>query len=136
IFPEAKNPDDYSKRFSNIDPFDLTDMVKNKDIETLHRHDGVTGFAKSLHTNLEHGIISNDIESRKIAFGSNTYKKPPPKGFLYFVVEAFKDPTILILLACATLSLGFGIKEEGAKEGWYEGGSIFVAVLLVIAVSA
>ncbi|GJV87881.1 calcium-transporting ATPase 12, plasma membrane-type-like protein [Tanacetum coccineum] len=136
IFPEAKNPDGYSERFSNVDPFDLTNMVKNKDIETLHKHDGVTGLAKSLHTNLEHGIISNDIESRKVAFGSNTYKKPPPKGFLYFVVEAFKDPTILILLACATLSLGFGIKEEGAKEGWYEGGSIFVAVLLVIAVSA
>ncbi|KAL7220337.1 hypothetical protein ACSBR2_013256 [Camellia fascicularis] len=34
------------------------------------------------------------------------------------------------------LSLGFGIKENGLKEGWYEGGSIFVAVFLVIAVSA
>jgi Ca2+-transporting ATPase len=51
-------------------------------------------------------------------------------------VEAFKDLTIFILLGCATLSLVFGIKEHGIKEGWYDGGSIFVAIILVIAVSA
>ncbi|XVE81695.1 hypothetical protein DITRI_Ditri15bG0086200 [Diplodiscus trichospermus] len=34
------------------------------------------------------------------------------------------------------LSLGFGIKTHGPKEGWYDGGSIFVAVFLVIAVPA
>ncbi|GFP97986.1 calcium-transporting ATPase 12 plasma membrane-type [Phtheirospermum japonicum] len=39
--------------------------------------------------------------------------------------------TILILLVCAALSLAFGIREHGAREGWYEGGSIFVAVFLV-----
>ncbi|CAI9777250.1 unnamed protein product [Fraxinus pennsylvanica] len=47
-----------------------------------------------------------------------------------------EDLTILILLACATLSLGFEIKENGPKEGWYDGGSIFVAVFLVISISA
>ncbi|GFY90690.1 ATPase E1-E2 type family protein [Actinidia rufa] len=34
------------------------------------------------------------------------------------------------------LSLGFGIKQHGPKEGWYDGGSIIVAVVLVVAVSA
>ncbi|GKV50271.1 hypothetical protein SLEP1_g56983 [Rubroshorea leprosula] len=43
---------------------------------------------------------------------------------------------ILILLGCAALSLAFGIKEHGLKDGWYDGGSIFVAVFLVISVSA
>ncbi|CAI9288528.1 unnamed protein product [Lactuca saligna] len=123
-------------QFASIDQTDLTDLVKSKDLEILGKLNGVTGLAESLRTNLEHGISDSEMETRKTAFGSNTYNKPPPKGFVYFVVEAFKDPTILILLACAALSLGFGIKEEGAKEGWYEGGSIFVAVFLVIAVSA
>ncbi|GMP56289.1 hypothetical protein CsSME_00020837 [Camellia sinensis var. sinensis] len=50
--------------------------------------------------------------------------------------EALKDPTIIILLVCAAFSLGFGIKENGLKEGWHDGRSIFVAVFLVIAVSA
>ncbi|KAF5784787.1 putative calcium-transporting ATPase [Helianthus annuus] len=39
-------------------------------------------------------------------------------------------------MGCAVLSLGFGIKEDGIKEGWYEGGSILLAVFLVIVVSA
>ncbi|KAJ0946444.1 putative P-type Ca(2+) transporter [Helianthus annuus] len=121
---------------SSIDQVDLANLVKSKDLELLHTFNGVTGLAKSLHTTLDNGIITHDIEERKITFGSNTYQKPPLKGLVYFTVEAFKDTTIIILLACAVLSLGFGIKEEGAKEGWYEGGSIFVAVILVIIVSA
>lgn len=51
-------------------------------------------------------------------------------------MEAFKDSTIVILLVCAALSLGFGIKQHGPEEGWYDGGSIIVAVVLVLAVSA
>ncbi|RVW96095.1 Calcium-transporting ATPase 12, plasma membrane-type [Vitis vinifera] len=47
-----------------------------------------------------------------------------------------RDPTILILLVCASLSLAFGIKEEGPREGWYDGGSIFIAVFMVVIVSA
>ncbi|CAI9781214.1 unnamed protein product [Fraxinus pennsylvanica] len=55
---------------------------------------------------------------------------------MYFVVEAFKDTIIIIHLACAALSLAFGIREHGIQEGWYEGGSIFVAVFPVVVVSA
>ncbi|RVX21756.1 putative calcium-transporting ATPase 13, plasma membrane-type [Vitis vinifera] len=101
--------------FSNIDHTSLTAVVKEKNLDQLRELGGVEG--------------------RK-TFGSNTYPRPPTKSFFYFVLEAFKDLTILILLACATLSLGFGIKEHGLKEGWYDGGSIFVAVFLVISVSA
>ncbi|KAM0050700.1 putative P-type Ca(2+) transporter [Helianthus debilis subsp. tardiflorus] len=133
---QVTNPSDHSKPFSSIDQVNLANLVKNKDLELLHTFNGVTGLAKSLHTTLDNSIITHDIEERKITFGSNTYQKPPLKGLVYFTVEAFKDTTIIILLACAVLSLGFGIKEEGAKEGWYEGGSIFVAVILVIIVSA
>lgn len=39
-------------------------------------------------------------------------------------------------MVCAILSLGFGIKEDGVKEGWYDGGSIIIAIFLVISVSA
>ncbi|KAA8527659.1 hypothetical protein F0562_035472 [Nyssa sinensis] len=92
--------------FSNIDHSCLTRLVKEKNLDQLVTFDGVEGLASALKTHVENGI------------------------------GAFKDPTILILLVCAALSLGFGIKENGPKEGWYEGGSIFVAVFLVIAVSA
>ncbi|THG18429.1 hypothetical protein TEA_023773 [Camellia sinensis var. sinensis] len=79
---------------------------------------------------------SSDIKQRINVFGSNTYEKPPAKSFLSFVFEAFKDTTIIILLVCAVFSLGFGIKQHGPTEGWYDGGSIIVAVILVVVVSA
>ncbi|KAJ7954820.1 Calcium-transporting ATPase [Quillaja saponaria] len=122
----------------SIDQTSLTRLVKQKNIEKLQEFGGVNRVASALETNVENGIKGdgNDIMCRHQAFGSNTYRKPPSKSFFHFVVEAFKDLTILILLACAALSLGFGIKENGVKEGWYDGGSIFVAVFLVIAVSS
>ena len=121
-----------------IDQKRLVKTVKEKDLISLRQLGGVESVAAALGTNPENGIRDDDQEviKRQEMFGTNTYHKPPPKGLLYFVLDAFKDTTILILLVCAALSLGFGIKEHGAEEGWYEGGSIFVAVFLVIVVSA
>ncbi|XP_047166229.1 putative calcium-transporting ATPase 13, plasma membrane-type [Vigna umbellata] len=128
-------------RSFGIDQTVLTDIVKDKDLQSLDTFGGVEGVATALETHLEYGIKGagggdEDITRRTHVFGSNTYHKPPSKGFFHFVVEAFKDVTILILLACAALSLGFGIKEHGIKEGWYDGGSIFVAVFIVVSLSA
>ncbi|KAI3760125.1 hypothetical protein L1987_50515 [Smallanthus sonchifolius] len=122
--------------FYGVDQTQLINIVQNKDMETLGMFDGVKGLAKALDTHLENGINGQDLNERTTVFGSNTYEKPPPKSLFYFVVEAFKDVTILILMGCAALSLGFGIKEDGIKDGWYEGGSILLAVFLVIVVSA
>ncbi|XP_010545103.1 PREDICTED: calcium-transporting ATPase 12, plasma membrane-type [Tarenaya hassleriana] len=116
----------------------LFQIMKEKDLRGVTTLGGVEGVAAALRTNPTTGIHGNEQElsRRQELFGSNTYHRPPPKGLLFFVSEAFKDTTILILLACAILSLGFGIKEHGIKEGWYEGGSISIAVFLVISVSA
>ncbi|XP_057467680.1 calcium-transporting ATPase 12, plasma membrane-type-like [Actinidia eriantha] len=124
--------------FPDIDQSSLTELVKEKKLNQLVRFDGVEGIASALKTNLDRGLDGDyeDISYRHDAFGANTYKRPPKKGFFRFVWESLRDPTILILLVCATLSLGFGIKEHGAKEGWLDGGSICVAVFLVIVVSA
>ncbi|KAA8527658.1 hypothetical protein F0562_035473 [Nyssa sinensis] len=125
--------------FSKIDQYSsLAQLVKEKNLDQLAQSGGAEGLTSALNTDVEHGILGDaeDISHRQEAFGTNTYRKPPTKSLFHFVWEAFKDLTILILLACAALSLGFGIKENGPKEGWYDGGSIFVAVFLVIAVSA
>ncbi|CAI9762636.1 unnamed protein product [Fraxinus pennsylvanica] len=116
----------------------LSEVVKEKNHQELFKLGGAKGIAASLKTDVNRGIDGalEDIFGRQEEFGTNAYSKPPPKGFFHFVLEAFKDPTIIILLVCAALSLGFGIKENGPKEGWYDGGSIFVAVFLVISVSA
>lgn len=123
-----------------IDQTTLTDLVKEKRLNQLLELGGVEEIASALKTDAEHGIHGygdpQDIAKRVEAFGSNTYMKPPAKGFFHFVWEAFKDLTIIILLGCAALSLGLGIKVHGLKEGWIDGGSIFIAIILVISVSA
>ncbi|KAM1729905.1 hypothetical protein ACFX12_020229 [Malus domestica] len=124
-----------------IDQTTLTNLVKQKNLNQLPELGGVEEIASALKTDAEHGVHGgddpeDDIAKRLKAFGSNTYKKPPTKGFFHFVWEAFKDLTILILLGCATLSLGLGIKVHGLKDGWIDGGSIFLAIILVISVSA
>lgn len=122
----------------DVDKARLANMVKDKNLEALGMFGGVESVAYVLGTIPAKGIRGNDddIAKRRELFGSNTYQRPPPKGLLHFVVEAFNDTTILILLVCAGLSLGFGIKQHGAEDGWYEGGSIVVAVFLVVVVSA
>ncbi|KAL0899298.1 hypothetical protein Bca101_083259 [Brassica carinata] len=121
-----------------IDQETLNDLVKNKNQEKLESLGGPHGLVSALKTNTRLGINeeADEIQRRRSTFGSNSYARQPSKSLIHFVAEAFKDLTILILLGCATLSLGFGIKEHGLKEGWYDGGSIFVAVFLVVAVSA
>ncbi|CAH8375610.1 unnamed protein product [Eruca vesicaria subsp. sativa] len=134
---DLDHPQGHHKDFT-IDQENLNDLVKNKNQEKLHSLGGPNGLVSALKTNTRQGIDeeTDEIQRRRSTFGANTYTRPPSKSLIHFVVEAFKDLTILILLACATLSLGFGIKEHGLKEGWYDGGSIFVAVFLVVAVSA
>lgn len=129
---------DHQQEDFKIDQETLNHLVKNKNQEKLESLGGPNGLVSALKTNTRLGINeeADEIERRRSTFGSNTYTRPPSKSLIHFVVEAFKDLTILILLGCATLSLGFGIKEHGLKEGWYDGGSIFVAVFLVVAVSA
>jgi Ca2+-transporting ATPase len=122
-----------------IDQTTLTELVKEKNADKLQNFGGVDGVASTLGTSVEcwiHGDVA-DITRRHEAFGSNTYKRPPTKSFFYFVVEDFKDLTILICLVSAASSLTFGIKKHGIiKEGWYEGGRLLVALFLVVVISA
>ncbi|KAE8010035.1 hypothetical protein FH972_006433 [Carpinus fangiana] len=127
-----------SVSFPNVDPKILSDMVRDKKIDYLNHFGGVNQLVLVLESDVKHGINGSDADviRRRNFFGANKYQKKPPRSFLSFVIEALKDTTIIILLACAVLSLVFGIKEDGWKDGWYDGGSIIVAVILVVAVSA
>ncbi|OWM81911.1 hypothetical protein CDL15_Pgr007950 [Punica granatum] len=78
----------------------------------------------------------DDILKRRNAFGSNTYPRKKARSFLRFLWEAWQDLTLIILIIAAAASLALGMKTEGIKEGWYDGGSIAFAVFLVIIVTA
>ena len=124
--------------FFNIDQKMLTETVRDKDFERLQQFGGIKQLVAVLKTDEKDGIDGHeaDLKHRRDVFGSNQYRRPPKKSFFSFVVEAFKDTIIIILMVCAILSLGFGIKQEGIKEGWYDGGSIVIAIFLVVIVSS
>ncbi|KAH9805643.1 calcium-transporting ATPase 8 plasma membrane-type [Citrus sinensis] len=98
----------------------------------------VKGLSDMLKTNLEKGIPADDVDllKRRSAFGSNTYPRKKGRSFWMFLWEAWQDLTLIILMIAAAASLALGIKTEGIKEGWYDGGSIAFAVILVIVVTA
>ncbi|KAJ3707985.1 hypothetical protein LUZ61_011690 [Rhynchospora tenuis] len=116
----------------------LTTMTRDHNYSALQDYGGVKGVANLLKTNIDRGITGDDADlvSRRNEFGSNTYPHKKGKSFWVFLWEACQDLTLIILMVAAALSLGLGIKSEGIKEGWYDGGSIAFAVFLVIVVTA
>ncbi len=52
------------------------------------------------------------------------------------VIESFEDTTIRILCIAAVVSLTLGIATHGIKEGWIEGASIILAVVIVSGVTS
>ncbi|OEL33329.1 putative calcium-transporting ATPase 13, plasma membrane-type [Dichanthelium oligosanthes] len=120
------------------DDKDFKGLVKDKRVDCFHRLGGAAKIAAALASGTEVGISGDesDVRRRREAFGSNTYPRRKPKGFWRHVWDALSDVFLIVLLVCAAVSLGFGIKEHGLKDGWYDGVSIFLAVFLVAAVSA
>lgn len=116
----------------------LVSITRDHNISALQEYGGVKGVSQLLKTNLEKGITEDetDLIKRKNSFGSNTYPRKKGRSFLRFLWEAWQDLTLIILIVAAVVSLALGIKTEGLKEGWFDGGSIAFAVFLVIIVTA
>ncbi|XP_037435057.1 calcium-transporting ATPase 5, plasma membrane-type-like isoform X2 [Triticum dicoccoides] len=126
-----------SQRF----PIDLEKLVMlNRDHEAIMLQEvgGVSGLSDLLKSNLDRGVSSNEDEllQRRDIFGANTYPCKKRKSIWRFVFEACQDLTLVILMVAAAISLSLGMATEGVKDGWYDGGSIFFAVFLVIFVTA
>ncbi|GAB4853495.1 Calcium-transporting ATPase 10, plasma membrane-type [Ancistrocladus abbreviatus] len=117
---------------------DLVSISREHDLSLLQQFGGVPGLSEKLRTNIEKGIPGDDedILKRRNAFGSNTYPRKEGRSFWRFLWEAWQDLTLIILMIAAAASLALGIKSEGITEGWYDGGSIAFAVILVIVVTA
>ncbi|XP_073043846.1 calcium-transporting ATPase 8, plasma membrane-type isoform X2 [Primulina eburnea] len=113
-------------------------ISRNHDLSLLQHIGGVKGAVEKLKSNPEKGLSNDetDLVSRKKAFGSNTYPRKKGRSFWRFVWEACRDTTLIILMVAAAASLALGIKTEGITEGWYDGGSIALAVLIVIIFTA
>ncbi|KAM7477868.1 hypothetical protein LguiA_026081 [Lonicera macranthoides] len=122
----------------NIGPEQLASMTRDHDFSALHNYGGVKDLADKLKSNTVKGIHEDELDllKRKNVFGSNTYPRKKGRNFLRFLLDACRDTTLIILMVAAAASLALGIKTEGIEEGWYDGGSIALAVIIVIVFTA
>lgn len=121
---------------------DLVDLVEQRDNEWIVHKGGLAQLAASLHTNLHDGITRDELNAglgpRTAVYGANTFKYPPPKGFIRLMLEAFKDLTIIILCVAAAVSLviGLAVSEKREEFGYLEGIAIIIVVVVVTFVQA
>ncbi|WVZ65438.1 hypothetical protein U9M48_014801 [Paspalum notatum var. saurae] len=126
-----------SQRFP-IDLKKLTMLNRDHDVIILQEVGGVKGLSGLLKSNFDKGVSPDEDEllQRRDVFGTNTYPSKKRRSIWRFVFEACQDLTLVILMVAAAISLSLGMATEGLKDGWYDGGSIFFAVFLVIFVTA
>ncbi|CAG9315255.1 unnamed protein product [Blepharisma stoltei] len=118
--------------------FDIHEIREGASIIKLKTYGGISSLCNSLKTNDKEGlshVTKQELKDRKKFFGNNKAEVPPTTSLLEIVFEALQDFTIQLLLVAALVSLVLGVLED-PNEGWYEGVSIMVAVLIVVSVSS
>lgn len=137
--PERKDDEECPFQL-RLEPL-LALMKENNELtcEEMYREmGGLEGIAQGVRSDLKHGISESEAADghadRILEYGANIYPEAPRKGFWMFFLEAMNDPTIMILIAAAIISLVIGLAapEEGEEAtAWIEGAAIMAAVLAV-----
>lgn len=112
--------------------------------EIKAKYGDVLQLCQKLLTSPTNGIrgFKDDIDRRIELFGSNIIPPKPPKTFLQLMWEALQDATLIMLIVAAFISLGLSFLPSSKSEHghgsaeWIEGVAIFLAVVIVVTVTA
>ncbi|KAG6524558.1 hypothetical protein ZIOFF_014471 [Zingiber officinale] len=119
-----------------INPDELASIACGHDKKTLKKHGGVQGIARKICVSLDDGIKTTDISIRQEIYGVNKYDEKPPRSFWMYVWDALHDLTLIILMACAFVSVVVGLATEGWPKGMYDGIGITLSIFLVVSVTS
>lgn len=75
------------------------------------------------------GLSADEVQARRIQYGSNALREKKKRSMLQRFLEQFKDVMILILLVAAAVSFGIACYEGNTKE-FFEPALILLIVLL------
>ncbi|CAL4999644.1 unnamed protein product [Urochloa decumbens] len=117
---------------------ELSSVVESHDVKRLRSHGGVDGVVSKLATSASDGLPADKhkLATRKELFGENRFAEAAARSFWVFVWEAVQDMTLMILAACAVVSLLVGVATEGWPHGAHDGLGIVASILLVVLVTA
>ncbi|CDJ41512.1 Ca2+-ATPase, putative [Eimeria tenella] len=123
----------------------LTGLVKAyvtrtqcEDLTMLKNMGGADGIAHMLHVQRSVGLSDpQDIEHRRKLFGVNRLPSRASASFLSLCIDAASDNTLQILMVCGLASIVLSqLFGENPQVEWMEGAAIWVAVLVVVLVTA
>nr|CAB3496746.1 unnamed protein product [Digitaria exilis] len=135
---DYKVPADVKAAGFGICAEELSSIVEGHDLKKLKAHGGVESLASKLSTSESDGLTTSadKLATRRERFGINKFAEAESRGFWVFVWEALQDMTLMILAACAFVSLIVGIATEGWPKGAHDGLGIVASILLVVFVTA
>ena len=119
---------------STLDSLNV-EQARNENKTRLLEIGGVDALAAKLGVNYSTGLTSTQVLSLRSKFGSNQFPESPMKSFLSLLIDALMDPTLLLLLAAASVSLIIGVIRD-PEEGYIDGIAIYIAVFLVSNIAA
>ena len=95
----------------------LMSQRKEDAVKELEKYEGVESIAEQLETNFKTGLSGTpqDLESRRNVYGINQLPQNPPKSFIALCLDAIQDPTLIILICAAILSIALGVGVELRK---------------------
>ncbi|CDJ60265.1 Ca2+-ATPase, putative [Eimeria maxima] len=123
----------------------LTGLVKAyvtrtqcEDLTLLKNIGGGDGIAHMLHVSRNIGLSDQeDIEQRRKLFGVNKLPSRASASFFSLCIDAASDNTLQILMVCGLASIILSqLFGENPQVEWMEGAAIWVAVLVVVLVTA
>ncbi|KAF8822135.1 plasma membrane-type Ca(2+)-ATPase A1 PMCAA1, partial [Cardiosporidium cionae] len=110
-----------------------------EDLEIYRVLGGQDDLMYRLETATKYGISNNicEINHRKQQFGENRLPQRQPTAFITLCFDAARDFTLRVLMGCGVISivLNFFFSKHPEIE-WIEGFAIWVAVLVVVLVTA
>ena len=95
----------------------LMSKRKEEAVTAVEKYEGVESIASQLETSLKGGLSGapQDLEARRAFYGANVLPHNPPKSFLSLCVDAIQDPTLIILIGAAIISIALGVGVEERK---------------------
>ena len=104
----------------------------------MYFHDKSVDFtAKNFGTNIKWGLSKKTLDFNSNKFGYNVLTKNKKKGFFASVLDALKEPTLIILLFSFVIALGSSVGSvlAGEKADYGECLGILFAILLSVSIT-
>jgi Ca2+-transporting ATPase len=122
---------------------ELLELVDPKNFDKLTSLGGILGLAEKLNSNVDVGLTSATALKHMEIYGRNNLPEPVGKYFYQFLLEAFNDKTLIVLMFAALVELILGVLTLAGLTGTgkdaavlIEGFAILIAVAIVVLIGS